>query len=336
MRALQYVAAGRVEWDDIPPPTLASDGDVIVEPVAVASCDLDAALVTGLPMFPPPFTLGHEFVARVVDLGDDVEQVREGDLVVVPFQISCGACRRCTSGITANCERVPRRSMFGFGAGGGSWDGAMADRVRVPFAARMLVRLPAGVSPAAVASVSDNVADGWRTVAPHLAGRTDRSVLILSASTIGLYAADAAAALGAERVTYVDPDAHRRELAASVGADVIEGPWQRHYGPADITVNATAETDALHAAVRSTAPGGVCTSVGIYWDDALPMPMLSMYGISLTFVTGRANVRVAIPEILELVAAGRLHPEQFTALTVPWDDAQPAWANLRGKTVFVR
>jgi threonine dehydrogenase-like Zn-dependent dehydrogenase len=336
VRALRYVGAGVVEWDDIPLPAIADEGQAVVEPVVVASCDLDAALVAGLPMFPPPFTVGHEFVARVVEVGDAVVRFGAGELVVVPFQVSCGTCQRCRKGVTANCTTVPPRSMFGFGEGGGNWGGAMADRVLVPFADHLLVPLPKGVTPAAAASVSDNVPDGWRTVVPHLRRRPDATVLILSESTIGLYAAAAAAALGAGRLTYVDPDEHRRTLAASAGADVLGGPWHRKYPSAEITVNATADLQALHAAIRSTEPGGVCTSIGIYWDDKLPMPMLTMYGLAPTFVTGRANVRGHIPEILELVAAGRMHPEAFTMSTVAWDDAATAWSDLRGKTVFVR
>src|SRR3712207_6816030 len=130
-----------------------------------------------------------------------------GSLVTVPFQISCGECERCRRGHTGNCETVPRLSMYGLAPLGGDWGGFLSDTVRVPYAAHMLIPLPAGVDPAAAASVSDNVPDGWRAVAEPLERYPGGPVLICGgAPSITLYAVAAAIALGAERVDYADQD----------------------------------------------------------------------------------------------------------------------------------
>ncbi|MGW4739052.1 hypothetical protein [Nocardia xishanensis] len=86
----------------------------------------------------------------------------------------------------------------------------VADRLRIPYADHMLVRLPAGLDPLRVAAASDNLADGWRCVVPAPAARPGGSVLVLggAAQSIGLYAAGLAVAHGAEVVEYVD---HRSE-----------------------------------------------------------------------------------------------------------------------------
>ena len=100
--------------------------------------------------------------------------------------------------------------MFGFPtAVGGEWGGALADLVRVPFAASMLVPVPAGVAPEAIASLSDNLPDAWRTVAPHLAEMPAADVLIVAGSghSIALYSAAIAVALGAGKVDFIDTDA---------------------------------------------------------------------------------------------------------------------------------
>src|SRR5215210_8616378 len=124
-------------------------------------CDLDAAFLAGPVPIAEGFPLGHECVAEVVEIGDEVTAVAPGDVVVVPFQISCGACASCRAGQTGACTTVPRGSAYGMAPLGGEWGGALADRVRVPFADAMLVPLPAGVDRVAVASVADNVPDGF-------------------------------------------------------------------------------------------------------------------------------------------------------------------------------
>src|SRR6202012_116961 len=111
---------------------------------------------------------GHEGVADVIAVGERVQDVRPGDRVVVPFQVSCGACSTCRRGRTDSCEAVPLMSMYGMAPLAGlDAGGFLSDAVRVPFADAMLVPLPAGVDPAAAASCSDNVVDGGRCGAPY-------------------------------------------------------------------------------------------------------------------------------------------------------------------------
>ena len=201
-------------------------GEALVRPLAVALCDLDHLMIQGQAPIPGEIALGHEQVGEVVAVGDEVADHGVGDLVAVPFQISCGACDFCRRGRTGDCEAVPPQSMYGFGMVGGDWGGALADLVRVPFADAMLVPVPKGVDPVSVASAGDNVVDGWRTVAGPLARRPGAPVLVVGglARSVGLYAVDAALALGSASVTYLDADPGRLAVAADLGAEVVEGP----------------------------------------------------------------------------------------------------------------
>ena len=141
----------------------------LVRPVAVATCDLDDMIVRGTSPFPAPFALGHEGVAEVVEVGDRVQAVSPGDRVLVPFQLSCGTCPACVAGRTGNCESFAIATTYGFGFGAEAtrFGGFLSDLVRVPFADAMLVGVPDGVAPEAAASVSDNITDAYRTVAPQ-------------------------------------------------------------------------------------------------------------------------------------------------------------------------
>ena len=339
MRQLTYVGDRRFEWHEVPEPSLEGVDDALVRPVAVATCDLDTGIAPGIAPLPGPFAFGHEFVADVVATGTAVTSVRPGDRVIVAFQISCGRCNRCQRGMTASCSTVPARSSFGLAPLSREWGGALSDLVRVPYADAMTVPVPAGIDPVAIASVSDNVPDGWRAVAAPLREHPRGPVLVIGgagAGSVGLYAVAAAIALGSEHVDDVDSEPARLRVAEQLGASIIDGPIQPRYGPYPITVNHAAGHDGLGAALRSTEPGGICTSTSIYFEAETPIPLLEMYGTGVTLKTGRVNARALIPEVLDAVSGGRIHPERITAAVVSWDSAAEVLAAHTHKTVITR
>ena len=335
MRQLFYLEPGKVEWREVDDPALEGEGEALVRPLAVALCDLDRGLLKGHTPFEGPFPLGHEFVGEVAEAGE-AAGVQPGDRVVASFQISCGECERCRAGVTGSCTAVSPGSMYGLGAVGGDWGGALADLVRVPFARAMLFPIPDGVEPASIASASDNVVDGWRTVGPALAEHPGAPVLVLGSSSIGLYAVQCALALGAERVDYLDTSASRLALAERLGANPVEGPPPRRAGRYPVAVDASSDRDGLACALRSTEPGGTCTSVGIYFGEETPVPLFEMYLSGLTFRTGRPDCCAHLPEVLRLIEEGSLDPSPVTSATVSFDDAEAAVADAPMKLVIER
>jgi alcohol dehydrogenase len=338
MRQLEITGPRTVQWREAAAPALQGDGEALVRPLAVALCDLDAVFLSGAIPIAEPFPFGHECVAEVLEVGDAVTTVVPGDRVVVPFQISCGTCAACVAGRTASCRTVPRGSAYGMRPLGGDWGGALSDVLRVPYADAMLVALPEGAEPAQLASVADNVADGYRAVAGPLQAAPGEEVLIVGgwARSIGLYAAACALALGASRVVYADTDDGRLERAAALGAEpfgVTE--WPKKLGRFPITVDASGDHAGLHAALRSTAPDGTCTSVAIYFEPETPVPLLELYTRGCTLHTGRVHARAVIPEVLALVAAGRLDPALVTSAVVGFDDAPAALAEPPTKLILV-
>ena len=349
MRELTFIGKDAVEWREGDAPGLEGDGEAIVRPLAVATCDLDTAVIAGRVPVPPPFPLGHECVAEVVEVGDSVSTVAPGDRVSVAFQISCGGCPSCLAGHTGNCTETPRLAMYGLPLGE-NWGGFLSDAVRVPYADAMLVEVPAGVDSAAAASVSDNIVDAWRTVGPPLERSPGARVLVCGgAGSIDQYAVAIAAALGSERVDYLVGGGglsgdggrsarHRAaaDLAERLGANVIdEDEVPERLGPYPITVDASADPDTLACAIRSTEPDGVCTSIGIYYDPTTPVPLLEMYTKGITFQTGRVHARPAIPKVMELISEGRLDPVPVTRRTLSWEQAE-ALPEERVKTVISR
>jgi threonine dehydrogenase-like Zn-dependent dehydrogenase len=335
MRAL-FAGAGPVHIRDIPAPTLGSSIAAIVRPIAVAVCDLDVAYVLGFLPVEQPYAFGHEFTGEIVEVGADVTNVAVGDIVTVPFQISCGGCTRCRSRRSLDCSTVPALSTYGlepFG-GGAQWGGACAELVRVPYADAMCVRLPGGADPVALASVSDNVVDGYRSVAPYV--RPGEEVLVLGSASVGLYAAATSLALGVP-VTYVDTDPARLATATLLGAHVIDDIVAgQSFGQFPVVCAAISSPAGLNSAFASTEPGGTCHSSGIQFFGVPDIDYLALYRRGIQFVTGRANARDDIPAVLSLIAQHRLNPGIVTGNTITFNEAPDRLSReLTHKTVIV-
>ena len=339
MRQLTFIKPGTLEWWDVPEPQIEAPTQALVRPLAVASCDLDTPILRGEAPFRGPFAFGHEFVAEVVAVGEAVLTIQVGQRVVVPFQISCGTCDSCQRGFTGNCATVEGFASYGLGKGG--WGGALSDLVRVPFADAMLVPVPAGIPPEAIASASDNMPDAWRTVGPYLLEHPSIPVLIVGGAgsgSIGLYAAAIARALGASQVDYADQDAQRLEIAHALGVNTmaIGRSFPKRLGTYPLTVDAGANPEGLACALRSTEREGICTSTGIYFANETPLPLRDMYYTGVILKTGRVHARAAIPEILTLVQEARLESAKVTTEVAVWEEAPEALRGFRTKLVITR
>jgi threonine dehydrogenase-like Zn-dependent dehydrogenase len=341
MQQLVFQEPGRYAWREAADPEISEGRQALVRPLTVACCDLDVAVAEGALPMPPGHAVGHEGLAEVVAVGDEVTGVRVGDRVVVPFQINCGECSACRRGVTGSCASLPLMAMYGMaplaGLDGG---GFMSDLVLVPFADAMLLPVPADVDPVAIASLSDNIPDGWRAIGPYRAeldalDEVDRRMLVVGRRSIGLYAAAFGLAYGAQ-VDYVDTDAQRLAMAEKLGARVHDRPKpDKSWDPYPVTAHTSADPSVLASTLRVTWPDGVCTDTGIYYQGKVEMPLLPMYTRGVRFVTGRVNARAVIPEILELLTAGcDLSPALDRV--VPWEDAPSVWPTMTGKTVFTR
>jgi threonine dehydrogenase-like Zn-dependent dehydrogenase len=321
---LTYLGPGELAWREAPAPKLESDCAALVRPLAVATCDLDALIIGGEAPFRAPIPLGHECVAEVIDVGDGVRDIRPGQRVSVPFQISCGDCVACRRGRTGSCQREGPMATYGFGPSAQRWGGFLSDTVLVPFADHMLVAVPDGLAPAAVASASDNISDAWRSVGPPLDREPQSPVLVVGgggAGSIGLYAVALALALGSEGVTYADLDPGRLALAESLGAKTLEAPWPERVGPFPITVDANGTHEGIRLALRSTAADGICSSNAIYFGEQPELPLLEMYVKIVTFTTGRVHARPIMPQVLQLAARGVFRPELMNTRVVAFSEA---------------
>jgi alcohol dehydrogenase len=330
MRALVASPGGRLRWREVPAPPPPGPHGAVVHPIAASTCDMDCPVMLGATQIPLPLHPGHECVAEVLSVGDQVMAVAPGDRVIVPFQINCGACPPCVAGRTGSCTGVPPLSMYGFGFAGGHWGGAFADELAVPYADAMLVALPGGIDPAAATSVADNVCDAYRHIGPHLPGvlaaDPDASVLIVGAvgkrslftPSCPLYTGLVARAMGARTVYFADSREHVRAHAERLGMQAVHPRELRRMPPFPLVADVS--VDGLRTALECTGPDGTCSSSGGLHRHAR-IPFLQMYIRNVTLHVGRTHVRALIPSVLDLMTGGGLRPETVTTNVSALDEA---------------
>jgi glutathione-independent formaldehyde dehydrogenase len=233
---------GKVEVDDVDYPTFEiKDGPgvnpanvgrklphgAIVRTVATNICGSDQHMVRGRTTAPAGLVLGHEITGEIVETGPGVEYVHVGDLVSVPFNISCGRCRNCKEGKTGICLNVnPDRpgSAYGYVDMGG-WVGGQAEYVLVPYADWNCLVFPdrdqAMEKIRDLTMLSDILPTGYHGCVT--AGVTTGStVYIAGAGPVGLAAASAAQLLGAAAVIVGDLNEQRLAQARSFGCETVD------------------------------------------------------------------------------------------------------------------
>ncbi len=200
---------------------------VILRTVATNICGSDQHMVRGRTTAPEGLVLGHEITGEVVEVGRDVEFIKEGDLVSVPFNIACGRCRNCKEGKTGICLNVnPDRpgSAYGYVDMGG-WVGGQAEYVMVPYADWNLLKFPdrdqALEKIMDLTMLSDIFPTGFHGCVTAGVG-VGSTVYVAGAGPVGLAAAASAQLLGAAVVIVGDLQEDRLAQARSFGCETVD------------------------------------------------------------------------------------------------------------------
>ncbi len=331
MRAAVYNGPRDITVQEVDEAVLQEPGDVIVEVEHAGVCGSDLHVFHGeVPGLLEGMTLGHEFVGRVVQVGEGVTRVAEGDHVVASFQAPCGTCRACRRGIFNGCQDL---HVFGYGMGFGSIGGAQADRVRVPRADHCLRPIPAGLAPEEALFAGDILTTAYTGVRPWL--QPGATVAVVGAGPVGLLCMEVARALGAGRVYAVDLDPERIAWARKRGhtaidpreADAVSLIQEETGGfGADLVVEAVGgKGAALETAFSLAAPGSHVVALGVPTEFEFTYPWLEAFNKGFTFQPTLANVPRWMDEVLSLQAAGRLEASWLISHRLPLDEAATAY-----------
>jgi (R,R)-butanediol dehydrogenase / meso-butanediol dehydrogenase / diacetyl reductase len=302
MRAAVFHGPHDVRIENVPDPAPPAPGEAVLEVARAAICGTDAAEWDHGPVLcRPGVVLGHEFVARVVGLGDDVTALRIGDRVVSGAGISCGRCRWCLEHRTNLCAEYRTLGL--------QVDGGLAEYVTSPAAICHLVP----------DACEDNAAAMTQplAVALHALSRVSQgpgdSVAVIGAGGIGSFIVAGAAQRGAEgRVVAIDIDEDRLATARALGAgetanatgeDLAELLLELSDGVGfDIVIEASGSPHAPAAAIAGTRRGGRVLLVGLHGAPR-PIDLTRMILREVDLFTTVAHVCDSdIPAALELLA----------------------------------
>src|SRR6202046_1440561 len=290
MKALTWQGVSDVRVDNVPDPTIQDPTDVIVRITSSGLCGSDLHLYTVLaPFLDAGDVLGHEPMGIVEEVGRDVTELRVGDRVVIPFNVSCGDCWMCDHGLHSQCETTQVHeygtgaSLFGYTKLYGQVPGGQAEFLRVPFGNRLPIKVPEGPPDDRFVFLSDVLPTAWQGV--EYAGVPDGgSVVVLGLGPIGDMASRIAAHRG-YRVIGVDLVPERLERVRGRGIEVVD--LNDHDGDLPDAIREMTDgrgpdsvIDAVGMEAHGSPVAGLAHKIAGLLPDKVAQPMMENLGVS--------------------------------------------------------
>jgi threonine dehydrogenase-like Zn-dependent dehydrogenase len=330
MKAVTYHGVGDFRVTEQPKPELTLPNDALVRITLGSICGSDLHIYHGHTPIDEGALIGHEMVGVVEAVGPEVRDIRRGDRVVAPFFTACGGCYQCRRGWYSQCEE---RAVFGHGTFFGGLGGAQAEYCVVPRADLNLARVPDGVDDEQAIFVGDILSTGY-FAAERGQIRPGDTVAVIGAGPVGLMAVMCAQLFGPARVFCVDLVDSRLEVAGDLGAVPLDSrvtnpvvEIQSYTGGvgADVALECVGQIAAIETAINLVRGGGTVSSVGVPSAINGDFPYFDAWNRDLTFRAGWTNVHPYMRPLLDLIAAGRLHPERVISHRMRLDDAVVAY-----------
>jgi S-(hydroxymethyl)glutathione dehydrogenase/alcohol dehydrogenase len=328
--------------------------EVLVRMDSVGVCGTDLHSYRGEWNRPTPIVLGHEGAGMVEAVGDDVQSLRVGDNVVLSWAPACGECGACRRGRPAACgplsTAIGRGTLLGGRTGlsldgetvfRGTATGALAEHVVVAAAAAL--PLTPGMPLEHAALLGCAALTGVGAVLNAARPETGFSALVLGAGGVGQFVVQGARIAGAAAVLAVDPVESRREQALQLGATDVCAPEDlreavRALDPegVDYAFDAVGAPETTKLALRWTRGGGTTVVVGLPAAGArLDLDPLDFSNREKTLtgtIYGSEDPAVALPRLLDLVAAGELELAELVGPSFPLERADDAFrSSLAGE-----
>ena len=298
MRAVTWHGRRDVRVDTVPDPELREPTDAIVRITSSGICGSDLHLYEVLgPFLEEGDILGHEPMGIVEEVGSEVHEVKAGDRVVVPFNISCGSCFMCEQGLQSQCETTQVReqgkgaALFGYTKLYGQVPGGQAELLRVPFANTVPIRVPEGFPDDRFVFLSDVLPTAWQAV--EYADVPDGgSVVVLGLGPIGDMSCRVAQHRG-YRVIGVDLVPERLARLRARGIDVL-----------DLTEHGDELVDAVRDLTDGRGPDSVIDAVGMEAHGApVAKAMHTMTAFLPDALAARLMERAGVDRLSALVLA---------------------------------
>lgn len=325
MKAAVWRGSKQLEMEEVHRPA-PGQAEVLVAVRAAGICGSELSGYLGHnSLRVPPLVMGHEFAGEVVQIGEGVRSVREGDQVVVNPLLSCGQCALCRRGQENLCSK---RSLIGAHRAG-----AFAELVAVPERACHL--LPDGLT-GVEGALAEPLACSLRAV--RLAGvEAQSSVLVFGAGAIGLFALRAAQVAGAARIAVVDTNPDRLRIARDWGAVTTVNPRENDLTAAvrDLTDGAGADCgiDAVglpvtrRQLVENLRPAGTAVLVGLHQSETT-LDGNDIVRREIRITGSFAYTQAEFAEAITLLQSKALPVDESWLQERPLDQAKQAFEDL--------
>ncbi len=358
MKAVVYHGPMDVRVDDKPKPKIEHQEDIVLKVTRTTICGSDLHLYHGnVKGMEPGQTLGHEFAGVVEQVGDSVDEVKAGDRVVIPFNISCGRCWFCRHQFWSQCDRSNPKgelgAVYGYGQMMGGYDGGQAEYVRVPYANTDPLKIPDNVSDDQALFLTDVLATGY--FGADIANvQPGDDVAVFGAGPVGYFSAMSSLLRGAARVFVVDHWPTRLDKVAKIGAEPInfdkEDPVERikkeamgkgavcidavgyeavgHHShdassnPAYIPQNSLQVINWIVQVARKFSTVGI---PGVYMTEFANFPFGQFFQRELQIKMGQCPVKLYNEQLLHLIEVGRIDPTQLISHRMKLDEAKRAY-----------
>ena len=318
MRATTIHGPRDIRVSEVPDPVLELPTDAIVRVTAGCICGSDLWPYRGENPITPGATIGHECIGVVEAVGAEVRDVRVGDYVIVPFCHCDNTCAHCRAGAQSVCTHL------------GMTVSGQAELARVTQADGSLVKVGDTPDPKLIPSLlalSDVMPTGWHA-AVSAGVRPGATVVVVGDGAVGLCGVLAASTMGAERVIAMSRHAPRQELARAFGATDVVAERGKEGGAivkeltdgigADAVLECVGTDEAMRTAFGVARPGSMVGFVGV--PHGVELPVRTMFSKNVGLRGGMAPVRRYLPELLDLVLAGRIEPGRVFDARVGLDE----------------
>jgi threonine dehydrogenase-like Zn-dependent dehydrogenase len=288
MKAVTWHGRRDMRVEEVPDPQIKEPEDVVVKVTSTGLCGSDLHLYETLgPFMTPGDVVGHEPMGVVQEVGSDVRDLKVGDRVVVPFNVSCGTCWMCERGLHSQCETTQNReygtgaSLFGYSKLYGQVPGGQAEYLRVPFGNFLPIKVPEGPADERFLFLSDVLPTAWQGV-EYAAVPEGGTLLVVGLGPIG----DMAARIGLHRglrVIGVDLVRERLDRVQARGAEVIDLNEVDEVADAVRMLTGGRGADGVIDAVGMEAHGSPGASVAQrlvgFMPKAVSAPMMQRAGV---------------------------------------------------------
>ncbi|MBV9777409.1 MAG: alcohol dehydrogenase catalytic domain-containing protein [Acetobacteraceae bacterium] len=323
---------GQVNVVEVPVPEV-REGEALIRISASGICRSDWHLWNGDwtwvgLQLPQPAVLGHEMGGTVVAVGPGVKRASTGMRVTVPFNLACGDCPYCHEGRQNLCDNAAFPMML---PGSGGW----AQYARIPNADLNCIPLPDEVDELSAAALGCRYMTAWRAMRARGGVRGGEKVVVVGCGGVGLAAVEIGAALGG-RVIAVDIDPEKLRQARELGAEQgIQAGGQEPKQLAraikqaaggngvDLAVDALGSAATLLPGLLALRKGGRLAQVGLTSQEdkgTVSIPVDVLVNKELSIVGSLGNPHAGYPELLSLVASGRLRPRALVSREVGLDE----------------